>query len=354
MPATLLDGNALAKAWKERIRTEAAGMRERGVPLRLVSIRVGDNPAAALYTKNQRRACEEAGLEYELECLPGDSRQEALVDRLVRRNLDASVTGIMLQVPLPPGWKSGKFQALISPDKDVEGVHPASMGLVLAGATDLVSCTARAAYEIVRSTGVTLRGKEAVIVGHSEIVGKPLALLLLNDLATPTVCHIGTIDLAAHTRRADLLFVAVGKPGLIRADMVKPGAVVVDIGISRVPILDGSGRPVLDEKGAPKTRIVGDVDFEGVKEVAGFLTPVPGGVGPMTVAMLLENTILAAKRARRIPSALGADPETLRHLFAAAGRPLDAPTAAIASEIFTKFIVKVEGDRAANAYGLPR
>ena len=193
------------------------------------------------------------------------------------------------------------MQVEISPEKDVEGMHPSNMGMLVYGKMGVAPCTALGAMELLRSSGVELKGKEVVVVGHSEIVGKPLTLMLLAsqmESATPTVCHIATRDLAFHTLRADILFVAAGKAGLIRGDMIKEGAVVIDIGINRVPVLDADGKPVLNDKGKPRRKTVGDVVFEEAVEKASMISPVPGGVGPLTTTMLLRNTVVAARQAK--------------------------------------------------------
>ncbi|MED9957882.1 MAG: bifunctional 5,10-methylenetetrahydrofolate dehydrogenase/5,10-methenyltetrahydrofolate cyclohydrolase, partial [Christensenellales bacterium] len=203
-----------------------------------------------------------------------------LEDKIRALNDDATVDGILVQLPLPAGLDERRVLALIRPEKDVDGFHVQSMGALVTGAAGFLSCTPKGCLELIRRTGVPLAGKEAVVVGRSNIVGKPMALLLLRENATVTVCHSRTADLAAHTRRADILVAAVGRPGMITGDMIKPGAVVIDVGINRLE--DG--------------RVVGDVDFASAEPVAGFLTPVPGGVGPMTIAMLLENTLESAEK----------------------------------------------------------
>ena len=246
-------------------------------PVRLVSIEVGESPAAAVYLRNQRRAADEIGIELEARNLPTDISEDELIAAIKKLSADPLVTGLLIQRPLPMGMDPRRIQLAIDRRKDVEGMHPANMGTILYQEPRLPPCTAAAAVELVRATGIDLRGAETVVVGHSEIVGKPIAILLLHHLSTVTVCHIGTRNLAEHTRAADILVVAVGKAGLIRGDMVKPGAVVIDIGINQV-----------------NGNIVGDVDFESVHDVAGHISPVPGGVGPVTVAMLLRNTLRAA------------------------------------------------------------
>lgn len=247
-------------------------------PIRLVSLAVGEHDAAAVYVRNQAKAAAEVGIEMESRTLPADAREADLLREIAFLNARAEVAGILVQRPLPQGIDPRVVQSAIAPDKDVEGMHPANMGSILYREPLLPPCTAAAAQQLIVETGMDLRGAETVVVGHSEIVGKPIAVLLLHHLSTVTVCHVGTRRLVDHTRRADILVVAVGKAGLVRGDMIKPGAVVIDIGINQTA--DG--------------RIVGDVDAESAMAVAGHLTPVPGGVGPVTVAMLLRNTLRAA------------------------------------------------------------
>jgi len=295
MAATIIDGNRIAEDIKRGLREEIQKLKDKGKPIHLVAVQVGENPASRVYIKNQRKSCEEMGIAYTLDQLPEESTEDQLISHMEELNARKDVTGIILQMPVPQGINARKVQGMIAPQKDVEGMNPANMGQVIYGKPALGPCTAMGAVELVFSTGVELYGKEVTVVGHSEIVGKPVALLLLDKFCTTTVCHIATKDLAAHTRNADILLVAVGKPGLIRKDMVKPGAIVIDIGINRVPVIGSDGKPVLNEKGKPKKKTVGDCDFEAIKEIASFITPVPGGVGPMTVAMLLKNTVTAAK-----------------------------------------------------------
>lgn len=295
MTATRIDGRAIASEIKNRLRGEVADLRERIPPISLVSIEVGDNPASALFVRNQARAADAVGIRFAHEHLPADTSEDALIAHIQRHNADPAVTGIIVQRPLPPGIRARRIQSKIHPDKDVEGLNPANMGFVVIGEPKLVPCTALAAIKCMLKTGVSPRGREVAVIGHSEIVGKPIAFLLLNQFATVTVCHVATQDLALHTRKADVVFVAVGKPGLLTGDMIKPGAVVVDIGINQVPVLGPDGAPELDEDGRPRTRVVGDVDLPTVEPVAGFVTPVPGGVGPVTVAMLLRNAVTAAR-----------------------------------------------------------
>jgi methylenetetrahydrofolate dehydrogenase (NADP+)/methenyltetrahydrofolate cyclohydrolase len=244
---------------------------------------IGSTAAGELYAKRQGEACRAVGIEYELLTLPADADKRRVQDIFHSLNTDPRVTGIMLHLPVPSHLNATELQYLIDPTKDVEGVNPANIGYVVYGQTLIAPCTALAAVELIKSTGVQIRGAEAVMVGASQIVGKPVALLMTELMATVTTCHIATKDLALHTRRADILVVAVGKAGLITADHVREGAVVIDVGINRVALADGT------------KKTVGDVAFEEVSKKAGWITPVPGGVGPMTVAMLLKNTLRSAE-----------------------------------------------------------
>lgn len=302
MPAKLLDGQAQAAKIKAVLQNEIKTLKKSGSSPYLLAIQVGENPASRVYLRQQQKACEEAGIRYELQELPGDISQTTLVSLIEKFNLDNKVSGIIVQMPLPAHLNARDVQIKIAPDKDVEGVHPLNMGMLVYGRPRIIPPTASAALELLKSSGLVLKGKEVTIVGHSEIVGKPIALLLLqSQLAspTPTVCHIATRDLAFHTKRADVLIVAVGRPGLIRAEMIKPQAVVIDIGINRVPVLDQEGKPVLDEQGRLKKKTVGDVDFARAREICAYISPVPGGVGPLTVTMLLRNVVECAKLQRR-------------------------------------------------------
>jgi methylenetetrahydrofolate dehydrogenase (NADP+)/methenyltetrahydrofolate cyclohydrolase len=299
MAGNIIDGNAYAQTILADARSRAAVLRESGWQPRLVSLTVGDNPAAALYVRNQGRACEQVGVGFESRSYPGEITQGEMLAAIQALNVDPRVTGIILQRPVPAGLDLKCLQETVHPIKDVEGMNPANIGNIVYGDFALGPCTSLASVALLRSTGLTLRGLDIVIVGHSEIVGKPVALLLVEELATVTLCHHGTRNLAQHTRRADALFVAVGKPGLITGDMVKPGAAVIDIGINHVEVEQPDGSRVRE--------IVGDVDFDSVREVAGWITPVPGGVGPVTVAMLLRNTLVATERQKQFYE------ETLRH-----------------------------------------
>jgi len=299
MAAKIIDGKSLAERFKEDIKKEVEQLKKRHkvIPL-LTAIQVGENPASAVYVKSQRKNCEEVGIDYQLHELPETTSEEELLKFVEKLNRDDEVTGIILQMPLPLHINGRRVQMAITPMKDVEGMNPSNMGMLVYGSPRLAPCTALAAMELLKSTGVDIKGKEVTIVGHSEIVGKPITLFLLSSVlesATPTVCHIATRDLASHTRNAEILIVAVGKAGLIRGDMIKQGAIIIDVGINQVPVLDDKGKPLLDSEGKPKRKIVGDVVFEEAVEKASYITPVPGGVGSLTVIMLLRNTLTAYK-----------------------------------------------------------
>ncbi len=297
MPAKLIDGEALAAKIREDLAPEIEAIKTKaGAPPHLASILVGDNPGARIYSRSQARNCEEAGIAYDLVELPADTTADALAAKIDELGADPGVHGILLQMPLPEGVNARDMAERIPRTKDVEGITAANLGrLLFYEGADLVPCTAAAAYELIKFAGCPVKGAECVVVGHSPIVGKPVVCLITNDLGTCTCCHIGTRDLKAHTTKAEVLVVAAGKAGLISGDHIMPGATVIDVGINRVPVLDESGEPVLNEKGKKKMKTVGDVDFESAKEVAGAITPVPGGVGPVTVAMLLRNTVRAAQ-----------------------------------------------------------
>ena len=296
MPATLIDGEALAARIKADLAKDIAAIKAKtGAPPRLASVLASDNPGAKVYTRSQAKSCEEAGIAYDLVELPPDSTAAALAAKIDALGRDAAVHGILLQMPLPQGVNARDLAERIPASKDVEGITAANLGrLFFYEGAELVPCTAAAAYELIKFAGCTIKGAECVVVGHSPIVGKPVACLIVNDLGTCTVCHIGTRDLKAHTTKAEILVVAAGKAGLVRGEHIRPGATVIDVGINRVPVLDDKGQPVVDEKGKKKMKTVGDVEFESAVKVAGAITPVPGGVGPVTVAILLRNTVRAA------------------------------------------------------------
>jgi methylenetetrahydrofolate dehydrogenase (NADP+)/methenyltetrahydrofolate cyclohydrolase len=283
MPATIIDGAAIATRIKQDIAAQTAKLAAAGRRVHLTALIVGSTPAAEVYANRQGEACRAVGIHYTLLTFPDDISQRQLREEIRKLNDDKTVTGIMLHAPVPPHIDLARMQFEIDVRKDVEGVNPANIGYVVYGHTLIAPCTAGAVVELIHSTGVDLYGKEAVIVGASEIAGKPIALLLLGEGATPTLCHIGTRDLVNHTRRGEILVVAVGKPGLVGAEHVRPGAIVIDVGINRVKQPDGT------------SKTVGDVQFDAVHPIASHLTPVPGGVGPMTVAMLLKNTLRSAE-----------------------------------------------------------
>jgi methylenetetrahydrofolate dehydrogenase (NADP+)/methenyltetrahydrofolate cyclohydrolase len=283
-----LKGGPVAARIIAEVRAAAEIATAEGFPPKLVSITVGDVAAVDVYVRNQRAKAAIAGIAFEERRYPADLTAEELEAAIHGMNADPRVTGIIIQRPVPAHIPIKALQAAVHPLKDVEGMHPASIGNIVYNQLDLAPCTAAASVELLKETGLELQGLEVVIVGHSEIVGKPIAFLLMSEGATVTVCHHMTRSVAAHARRADALFVAVGKPRLIKADMVKPGAAVIDIGINAETAPDGS------------SRIVGDVDTESVKEVASWITPVPGGVGPVTVAILLRNTMVALNRQRAL------------------------------------------------------
>ena len=281
MAARILDGRAMSESLRREI---AEGVRklqaETGIVPGLAVILAGNDPASEIYVRNKGNGCREAGMFSETVNLPAEVTQEALEAEIDRLNGDPRIHGILVQLPLPAHLDEARALARILPEKDVDGFHLLNAGLLMTGGKGVVPCTPRGAMYMIRKTGIDLNGKEAVVIGRSNIVGKPMAMLLLRENCTVTVCHSRTRDLPTVTRRADILVSAVGRAGFVTADMVKPGAVVIDVGINRV---DGKVR--------------GDVDFENVKEVAGWITPVPGGVGKMTITMLLRNTLEAAEKA---------------------------------------------------------
>ncbi len=281
--AKLLEGKPIAEKIKEEVKQQVASLSKKPV---LASIMVGDNAGAEAYVKSQKKTAEGLGIEYQFHKLEASMTEAGLIEFIKKLNSDKSVNGIILQMPLPAQIDYKKISQFILPEKDVEGMHPVNIGKILFGtstslSTKILPCTPAAVMELLNSTGIDLYGKEVVVVGHSEIVGKPLALLLLEKFATVTVCHIGTSKagkLEEHVRGAEVLIVAVGKAGLIKGGWIKEGAIVVDVGINRVG-----------------DKIVGDVEFEDAEKRASWITPVPGGVGPLTVTMLMRNLVEAAK-----------------------------------------------------------
>ena len=280
MTAQLIDGNALSRQLRTEVATRAQALKAKGITPGLAVILVGDNPASQVYVRNKVKACEDSGLHSVLEKYDADLNEAALLARVEALNNDPAIHGILVQLPLPEHIDAQKVIEAISPAKDVDGFHIASAGALMTGMPGFWPCTPYGCMKMLESIGYDLRGKHAVVIGRSNIVGKPMALMLLQKDATVTICHSRTKDLKAQTLQADVIVAAVGKQKVLTADMVKPGAVVLDVGMNR------------NDEG----KLCGDVDFAGVKEVAGWITPVPGGVGPMTITMLLVNTLEAAER----------------------------------------------------------
>ena len=287
--AALIDGGAIGRRVREGVAGEVARLREKGVVPGLSVVLVGDDPASAVYVRSKAKACEEAGMRGETIRLRADTKEADLLAQVDALNADPLVHGILVQMPLPRHISPDRVIRRIRPEKDVDGFHPVNVGKLMIGERDgFVPCTPAGAVELLVQSGVETRGKDAVILGRSNIVGKPMAALLMQDApggnATVTLCHSRTTNLGAHTRRADILIAAIGRPEMITGDLIKPGAVVIDVGINRVN----------DPTKAKGYRLVGDVHFASARQVASLITPVPGGVGPMTIAMLMKNTVRAA------------------------------------------------------------
>lgn len=287
MAAILLEGKPIAEKIKGAIQSDIGALKSKysKVP-KLLAIQIGENASSAVYIKSQKKTAESLGIEYELKTLPQDISQGDVENLIKTLNEDGSITAIILQLPVPKGIDGKKIVGLISPEKDAEGMHPQNIGKILLGNYKIGPCTAMAVMELLESSKVDLYGKEAVVVGHSEIVGKPLALMLLNKFATTTVCHIATGErgvLADHVKNAEVLIVAVGKAGLIKGEWIKDGAIVIDVGINRVG-----------------DKIAGDVEFEGASMKASYITPVPGGVGPITTTILMRNVVELFKSQLRV------------------------------------------------------
>ena len=294
MPAELIDGVAVARSVREQVACDVERLAAEGLRPGLAVVLVGDDPASAVYVRSKGRACEEAGIHSVTIRLPAATPQEELIAQVDALNADPAMHGILVQMPLPRHLDSDAVIRRIRPDKDVDGFHPVNVGKNLIGERDgFVPCTPAGVQELLVRSGVETRGAECVIVGRSNIVGKPMMALMVQSHAgansTVTVCHSATRDLAAHVKRAEILIVATGRPGMITGEMIRPGAVVIDVGINRVD----------DASASRGYRLVGDVDFESAREVASLITPVPGGVGPMTIAMLLRNTVKAAEQMER-------------------------------------------------------
>ena len=281
MTAQRIDGNALSQQLRAQVAADTQRLKAQGLTPGLAVVLVGDNPASQVYVRNKVKACQDAGLHSVLEQYDANMREADLLSRVQALNNDPSIHGILVQLPLPAHIDAQKVIEAISPDKDVDGFHIASAGALMTGMPGFWPCTPYGCMKMLESIGYSLKGKHAVVIGRSNIVGKPMALMLLQQNATVTICHSGTQNLKAHTLQADVIVAAVGKRNVLTADMVKPGAVVLDVGMNR------------NDEG----KLCGDVDYEGVKEVASYITPVPGGVGPMTITMLLVNTLESAQKA---------------------------------------------------------
>ena len=277
--AIIIDGKELAKKTRQNLKIDCDNLKAKGIIPKLAVIMVGDNPASKVYVKNKSKACEEVGIEYEEFLLDESTTQKELIELINKLNERKDVTGILLQSPIPNHLDINEAFRTISPDKDVDGFHPVNVGKLTLGQDTFVSCTPYGVIKMFEEYNIDLEGKNLVIIGRSNIVGKPLIQCCLNKNATVTVCHSRTKDLAEHTKKADIVIVAIGKAKFLTADMVKEGAVIIDVGINR------------GEDG----KLCGDVDFENVSKKASYITPVPGGVGPMTIAMLMNNVIKAAK-----------------------------------------------------------
>ncbi|WP_310568097.1 bifunctional methylenetetrahydrofolate dehydrogenase/methenyltetrahydrofolate cyclohydrolase FolD [Hydrogenophaga sp.] len=282
MTAQLIDGNALSKQLRADVGTRVTALKAKGITPGLAVILVGDNAASQVYVRNKVKACEDTGMHSVLETWPATMTEAELLARVDALNNDASIHGILVQLPLPAHINAQRVIEAISPEKDVDGFHIASAGALMTGLPGFWPCTPYGCMKMLESIGYDLKGKHAVVIGRSNIVGKPMAMMLLQQNATVTICHSGTKDLKAMTLQADVIVAAVGKRNVLTADMVKPGAVVLDVGMNR------------NDEG----KLCGDVDFAGVKEVASYITPVPGGVGPMTITMLMVNTLESAERAK--------------------------------------------------------
>ncbi|MHB1301040.1 MAG: bifunctional methylenetetrahydrofolate dehydrogenase/methenyltetrahydrofolate cyclohydrolase FolD [Burkholderiales bacterium] len=280
MSAKIIDGKHIAQQMREELKRKVQTF---ATPPGLAVIIVGENPASRVYVRNKEKASIDAGIRSEVIALPGQVSQEEVLERIHALNRDPAIHGILVQLPLPAHFDARRVLDSISPEKDVDGFHPSNVGALFLGNPGLQPCTPHGVMKMLEYENVSIRGKHAVIVGASNIVGKPMAVMLLSKGATVTICNSKTPDLGHHTRDADILVVAVGRPNLVTGDMVKAGAVVIDVGMNRLE--DG--------------KLAGDVDFESARLKASLITPVPGGVGPMTIAMLLENTVEAAERARR-------------------------------------------------------
>jgi len=304
LSARVLNGTQIADAIKEELKQEIAALKSRGVTPGLAAVLVGENPASQIYVRNKVRACESLGLYSERIELPAETSTAELLKLIADLNAKDCVDGILVQLPLPPHIDAKKVLPAIDPMKDVDGLHPVNAGKLMSGRPGMIPCTPAGVIQILERSQIPIRGARAVVVGRSDMVGKPMAMLLLHQNATVTICHSQTRDLPAVTREADILVAAIGKPALITKDFIKPGATVIDVGTSRLTRAE-EVQAIFHEPSAPLERLqakgfilMGDVQPEDVKEVAGAYTPVPGGVGPLTIAMLMSNTVRAARLRR--------------------------------------------------------
>ncbi len=277
--ADIIDGKKISARVKEKIKAEVSALKDKNIEAGLAVVIVGDNPASRVYVNAKKKACAEVGINSYEYALPEDTTQQELLDLVNILNSDDKVDGILVQMPLPKHINENDIINSIIPNKDVDAFHPVNVGKIMIGDYSFLPCTPAGVMELIKSTGISIKGKDCVVIGRSNIVGKPMSMLLLHESGTVTICHSKTKDLKEKCKSADILVAAVGVANLITADMVKEGAVVIDVGMNR--LADG--------------KLCGDVDFENVSKVAGYITPVPGGVGPMTIAMLLENTLTSAK-----------------------------------------------------------
>ena len=280
MTARIIDGKAISQEVRGEWKLRAEALKARGVTPGLAVIIVGEDPASKVYVGNKIKACAELGIYSRHIELPGDTSEASLLEQIAKLNADPKIHGFLVQLPVPKHIDGNKVLLAISPDKDVDGFHPMNVGELVTGTPKFQPCTPYGVMKLLEKSGVAIEGKHAVVVGRSNIVGKPMALMLLQKNATVTICTSKTVDLAKFTRDADILVVATGKAQMITGDMIKPGAAVIDVGINRLP----------------NGKLAGDVDFDSAKEIAGWITPVPGGVGPMTIAMLVASTVMAAER----------------------------------------------------------
>jgi methylenetetrahydrofolate dehydrogenase (NADP+)/methenyltetrahydrofolate cyclohydrolase len=303
MSATLLDGAAVARTIKEEVREQIRQLAERGIRPGLGALLVGDDPASAVYVRSKTRTCEDLAMHHETARLPASATTDEVLAQVDDYNRRPEISGILVQLPLPKQVDTQRVLAHVNPEKDVDGFHPVNVGMLVQKQPRFVACTPAGIMELLQRSGIGVAGKRAVVLGRSDIVGKPMALLLLHADATVTVCHSKTQDLPAVTREADILVAAIGKAGLVGPEYVKPGAVVVDVGMNRIEdpaqareLLDETRQQDFQKKGHA---LVGDVHFPAVRQIASALTPVPGGVGPLTIALLMKNTVRAAAALRR-------------------------------------------------------